>query len=54
MISVTAWIFKASLKGYVVSKFDKDSESVLGLVHFGYFPMFWGVKSFRVKNHSFL
>ena len=45
--SVTAWIFKASLKRYVVSKFGKDSKSVLGLVQFGYFSMFWGVKSKR-------
>ena len=32
----------------IVSKFDKDSESVLGLVQFGHFPKFSSIQKFFV------
>ena len=54
MASVTGWNSKPLPIGYVVRKFDKDFESVLGLVQFGHFPWFLGVKSFRNGNHFFL
>ena len=53
MISVNGLIFKPWLKGYVVSKSNEESESVLGLSQFGHFPTFWDVKSFRIRNHFF-
>ena len=53
IISVTGWIFKPCLLGYVVSILNEDSESVLGLGQFGHFPVFWYVKSFGIRNHFF-
>ena len=51
--SVTGWIFKPYLIGYVVSKSNEDSESVLSFGQFSHFPIFWDVKSFRTRNHFF-
>ena len=53
IISVTGWIFKPCLIGYVVRKSNEDSESVIDLGHFGQFPVFWDVKSFWIRNHFF-